>query len=1030
MGLKKGIYEQVVNKEVEDDISSLTGLKATTKKMDKDSSSLIISQYIENFVRKVLEDKSEVHDKIEIANNIICQLASSFPEYEFDSKLIDEKGEALKEVRDEKINTSELERPKTSLIKSRLFSGEKEFRFLDELKKEIVSSDYVDMLVSFIKISGIAMIRKELNEFANKGGKLRVVCTTYMGATDPEVVKEISELPNAEVKISYDTKHTRLHAKSYMFRRNSGFDTAYIGSSNLSKSAITDGREWNLKITCHDQKDVFDRMTEAFETYWNSDEFVDYKEGDYNKLKEAILAERGNGNSNPLISFSFDIRPYPFQEEILDKLEAERKIYGNYKNLVVAATGTGKTVISAFDYKRFVSENRDHHRLLFVAHREEILKQSLSCFRGVLKDPEFGELYSGNNNEINEGQSLFATIQKFDSKDNISRFSPDYFDFIIVDEFHHAAADSYQKLLRHFKPQILLGLTATPERMDDKDILKYFDGQHIAAEIRLPEAIERQLLVPFHYFGVRDSIDLQDLKWSRRGYEISELENVYIYKTEVAKKRAGLIINSIKRYVGDPSEIKCLGFCVSIKHAEFMAECFKDAGLKAVALSSNNRDEERNSARDSIRTGEINYIFSVDLYNEGVDIPEIDTVMFLRPTESLTIFLQQLGRGLRTCPGKEFLTVLDFIGQSNNKYKFENKFKALLNRSNRGVYREIADGYMSLPSGCHIELEKEAMSIILDNIKQTLYGRRTLIHKICNFEKDTGLFFTLENFFAFYEIDPKDFYRQGSFVSLMNEGGIIKREHRSLDKAFDSALLHLTHADSKRWMEYILSVLKAECIQPISDTQDRMLKMFFFTVINRNDENLTCNEVIDAIKDDPYYKREFQDLLEYRIKQLDFVSHPMDDEVPLDIYCTYYRNQILSAFGDNDPSSCKEGVKWYPKHNTDVLLVTLNKSDKYFSPSTMYKDYALSPLKFHWETQNKTSVVSETGKRYINNKSKVLLFVRDAKQDQNRETVPYTFLGPVECESHKGSRPIEIVWKMKYRIPARFIKELSRGLAI
>ena len=692
MSLEKGKYEKKINNEVKKDISSLTGLTAIKKEMDDESSSILISQYVESVVRKILEDKSNVQDKVEIANKLIAQLSSSYPEYDLDSKIIDTKGEALMEVRDERINTKNLERPESSLVTSKLFSGDNGDKLKDEFRKEIVSADSIDMLVSFIKVSGIALIRDKLNEFANKGGKLRVVCTTYTGATDANAVKEISELPNAEVKISYDTKHTRLHAKAYMFRRKSGFDTAYIGSSNLSNAAISNGREWNLKITSHDQKDIFDRMTEAFETYWNSDEFEEYHADDYDKLAGAIALERGSVVKNPLIAYSFDIRPYPFQEAILDKLEAERKIYGNYKNLLVAATGTGKTVISAFDYKRFVAENRDHHRLLFVAHREEILKQSLACFRGVLKDPEFGALYTGNNSEIKEGQSLFATIQKLDSKDNISRFSPDYFDFIIVDEFHHAAADSYQELLSYFKPQILLGLSATPERMDNKPILDYFDGQHIAAEIRLPEAIERQLLVPFHYFGVADGTDLRGLTWSVGGYEKKELENIYVFQTGVARKRAGLIVNSIKRYVGDPNEIKCLGFCVSIRHAEFMAECFKEAGLKAVALSSKSVDEERNSAKDKIRSGEINFIFTVDLYNEGVDIPEIDTVMFLRPTESLTVFLQQLGRGLRTSHGKEFLTVLDFIGQRNKKYNFEEKLMDLMNKKNRGVYREIKDG--------------------------------------------------------------------------------------------------------------------------------------------------------------------------------------------------------------------------------------------------------------------------------------------------------------------------------------------------
>ena len=1029
MSLEKGIYEQVLNNEVKKDISSLTGLTAIKKEMDDESSSILISQYVESVVRKILEDKSNVQDKVEIANKLIAQLSSSYPEYDLDSKIIDTKGEALMEVRDERINTKNLERPESSLVTSKLFSGDNGDKLKDEFRKEIVSADSIDMLVSFIKVSGIALIRDKLNEFANKGGKLRVVCTTYTGATDANAVKEISELPNAEVKISYDTKHTRLHAKAYMFRRKSGFDTAYIGSSNLSNAAISNGREWNLKITSHDQKDIFDRMTEAFETYWNSDEFEEYHADDYDKLAGAIALERGSVVKNPLIAYSFDIRPYPFQEAILDKLEAERKIYGNYKNLLVAATGTGKTVISAFDYKRFVAENRDHHRLLFVAHREEILKQSLACFRGVLKDPEFGALYTGNNSEIKEGQSLFATIQKLDSKDNISRFSPDYFDFIIVDEFHHAAADSYQELLSYFKPQILLGLTATPERMDNKPILDYFDGQHIAAEIRLPEAIERQLLVPFHYFGVADGTDLRGLTWSVGGYEKKELENIYVFQTGVARKRAGLIVNSIKRYVGDPNEIKCLGFCVSIRHAEFMAECFKEAGLKAVALSSKSVDEERNSAKDKIRSGEINFIFTVDLYNEGVDIPEIDTVMFLRPTESLTVFLQQLGRGLRTSHGKEFLTVLDFIGQSNKKYNFEEKFMALMNKKNRGVYREIKDGSLSLPSGCYIEMEKEAMNVVLDNIKQSLNTKTSLIYKLLNFENDTGLPLTIENFLTYYHIEERDFYKHGSFVSLLEKGGRIKRERRKIDDDLDNALKRISYADSVCWLEFLKSLLNSDEQKVNGKMEERMLNMLLFTVFNKNEYNLKSSELLDVIRGDYYYRREFQDLIKYRINHIDFVSYPIGGDVPLDIYCTYNRNQILTAFDYKNPSSMQEGVIYFKDVNTDVLLVTLNKSDKLYSPSTMYKDFAISQDRFHWESQNKTSADSDTGRRYINSSSRVLLFVRESKNDMYGSS-PYTFLGPVECESYKGSRPMEIVWKMKYRIPARFIHDLSRGLAI
>ncbi|MGN1164162.1 MAG: DEAD/DEAH box helicase family protein, partial [Candidatus Ornithospirochaeta sp.] len=551
---------------------------------------------------------------------------------------------------DERTNAKEYQRP-VSLTASMLFPGDVDFPYVVQLKKEIASSDRIDILMSFVKISGISLLRQELDGFAERGGKLRLICTTYTGATEALAVEEMAKRAGTEVKVSYDTGRTRLHAKAFIFYRNTGFHTAYIGSANLSKYALTDGKEWNIKITCHDQKDVFGRMVETFETYWASDEFEYYRNWDYERLSGAILMEKKRSNGKDFSSpstYSFDIRPYPYQEAILDKLQAERERFGYMRNLVVAATGTGKTVVSAFDYKRFRMENKDHSRLLFVAHREEILDQSLSCFRGVLKNPDFGDKYTGSCKTLKEGQNLFASIQMLARDDKYKVFSPTAFDYIVVDEFHHAVASSYRKVLEYFNPKILLGLTATPERMDGKDILSFFSGNRIAAEIRLPEAIERELLVPFHYFGVSDSVDLSSLKWNRGDYDEKELEGVYVLDSIGARKRADLIIRSIENYFGDPSEAKCIGFCVSIRHATFMADFFRSRGLKAITLSKDSSEEERKIARERIRRGEINYIFVVDLYNEGVDIPEIDTVMFLRPTQSLTVFLQQLARGLRT----------------------------------------------------------------------------------------------------------------------------------------------------------------------------------------------------------------------------------------------------------------------------------------------------------------------------------------------------------------------------------------------
>ena len=397
---------------------------------------------------------------------------------------------------------------------------------LSELNKEILSCDSIVLLVSFVKWSGIRCLIESLEEAALNGKKIRIITTSYMGATDEKAIYELAKLPNIEIKISYDTERTRLHAKAYMFKRNTGFTTAYIGSSNISNVALTSGLEWNIKITEQDSFDIVKKFEATFESYWNDGEFVLFTGTDEDKLKLRMALRKENKEEEKENNFLFDIKPYSYQKEILERLDAERKLFNKNKNLVIAATGVGKTVISAFDYKNYCKENKGQvNRLLFVVHREEILKQARDTFRAILKNNNFGELMVGGKTPENIDH-LFVSIQSLNSKKLFEVTSEDYYDFIIVDEFHHAAAPSYQKLLSYYKPKILLGLTATPERNDEKEIFSYFEDR-IGAEIRLPEAIDRKLLSPFQYFAVTDNIDLSKVKWTRKGYDIAELSNVY-----------------------------------------------------------------------------------------------------------------------------------------------------------------------------------------------------------------------------------------------------------------------------------------------------------------------------------------------------------------------------------------------------------------------------------------------------------------------------------------------------------------------
>jgi superfamily II DNA or RNA helicase len=1040
----EGIYEELVTRLIRQKIEEVDGKDYFINKVhiDKIEASSILASHLSRTIKTALnyikgDDQLEL--QIAIANKIIFLLKQELQRDEFSNDLVELEGEILKAVfskidahfSDFDLHLKEIT-PYARLIQSELFTGGNVGLSLEsELRKEIRSSNQIDLLVSFIKFKGIIILEKELNEFTKRGGQLRVITTTYMGASDYKAIQLLSRLDNTQIKISYNSGNERLHAKAYLFKRNTGFHTGYIGSSNFSRSALTDGLEWNLKITTKEVSHIIDKFQKTFDTYWQSADFELFDDSIHKEKLVQSLIQGKAGNGIALNLSFFDIKPFPFQSEILEKLEVERTVHHRNRNLVVAATGTGKTVVSAFDYKKFKREHNSA-RLLFLAHRKEILVQSLSVFRGILQDNNFGELWVDGIVPVSF-EYVFASVQTINNRLKEINLSPDYFDFVVIDECHHLTASSYRGILNYFKPKVLLGLTATPERMDGGDIQEDFHNR-IAAEIRLPEALNRKLLCPFQYFGITDSIDLSQVSWERGRYVASELSSIYTAND----RRVREVISSLEKYTKDLFDISAIGFCVSIEHAKFMAEKFSLAGLKADHLTSTN-NQKRDQIRNELKEKKINYLFVVDIFNEGVDIPEIDTVLFLRPTESLTIFLQQLGRGLRLAENKECLTVLDFVGNSRPEYNFENKFRALIGKTTTTVINEIEDNFPHLPLGCSVILEEKAKQIILKNIHTaTTLNRNQLIQKIQNFQHQTTLDFNLRNFTDFYSLPLQIVYRRGGWKRLCYDAGRLGE----FDTTYES---DITRAISNKWLscrsssyfEFILNLAKKKFnveLEHLSECEKQMLLMLYYDVWQTPGRFESLQYGIQEIGRNKILLDEIVEILELLIDKIDFkeIDIELPYTQPLKVHARYTRDQILAAFGlstfDKKYPS-REGVAECPELNTELLFINLIKSEENYSATTMYDDYAISETLFHWQSQNSAGPKTTKGISYIKHKEsqkKILLFVREKNKDEFKNTMGYVFVGEGLLKDYSGEKPMNIQWELSEPLPTYLWKDAAK----
>jgi len=1008
-----GLYEVIVTKALEAQLANVDHELIRRQSLRSVEAADRIAQLLARQIERALDavpESDRVAIGVEVAQQLLASLGTRLPRTEpaLESPLAP--GEILSAIGvhrpDGTVQTAG--RPLIPLLDTTLLTNAPgEPRVGSQIHTEIASADAIDVVMAFIRTSGIRPLLEALREHCARGRRLRVLTTTYTGSTEAKALDLLQEL-GAEVRISYDLSTTRLHAKAWLFHRHSAFSTAYVGSSNLTHSAQVAGLEWNVRISAARNIDVIKKIEAVFDSYWQGGDFVPY-------LKEAFLDALGrerepSGRGLTLLS-PLEVRLEPFQERMLELLELARS-RGQHRNLLVSATGTGKTVMAAVDYAR-LQTTLPRARLLFVAHREEILQQSLATFRQVLRDHTFGELWVGGMRPA-AFEHIFASVQSLSAAGR-EHLAADHFDVVIVDEFHHAAASSYRFIMDELTPRELLGLTATPERADGLPILHWF-GDRIAAELRLWDAIEQHRLVPFAYYGIHDGVDLRDVPWRRgHGYDDTALTNVYT--SDEAWVR--LVYRQLETHVDNVATIRCLGFCVSVAHAQYMATQFRKLGVAATAVVGTTPDAERRAALRDLAEGRVQVVFSVDLFNEGVDVPGVDTLLMLRPTQSATLFLQQLGRGLRTIEGKTVCTVLDFVGTHRREFRFDLRYRALLGGSRRDLERAVSDGFPFLPAGCHLELDRVARDIVLHSIREAIPSQWPAKVAELRALANSRPTITMADYLAETGLEVGDIYgTKRSWSALRQAAGLPVAPAGPHEEALRRGIGRLQHVDDPQRLDGYRSLLdhpEAPAAAALSGLEQRLLRMLLANladqVVGRDD---SLQSATDLLWSHPQVMVELRELFHVLGDAPSHVQRPALVGIPLQVHSQYTRIEILAAVGEGNgvkTPQWREGVYDAKGAGADLLAFTLDKTSGAFSPTTRYRDYAINRELIHWESQSTTRAENPTGRRYQHHVAlgrSILLFARTRADDR-----AFWFLGPATYVGHQGERPMAVTWRLQ-----------------
>lgn len=945
--------------------------------------------------------------------------------------------------------------------------------FYKTLKYEMLTADRVDFMVSFIRWSGLQLLVRSLDDLRNKGKKVRILTSTYMNVTEPKALSALLEMEHVEVKV-FDTGRVSFHTKAYLFARDSEMNTVIIGSSNLSHSALQTGYEWNVKLPSDNYLRIYQRAQQIFNEMWEDSKAISLTAEWIECYKRKYLESRASKSGTSLINSTTEIvnylitdlnnnpgvqnklvdsdvveekiTPNKMQQKALDALKETRK-QGHDKGVVIAATGTGKTYLSAFDVIEMGAK-----RVLFVAHRDELLENARETFVSVMGDHEqFGKL-TGQSKDWDR-PILFSTIQTLHR--NVERFAPDHFDYIVVDEFHHAEAETYRKVLDHFQPQFLLGLTATPERMDGRDVLELCD-YNVVFEIRLHEALEKGLLAPFHYFGLSDTVDYDQL--DVLGGQFVETSLVQALNTH---ERVEYIISMINKFGHDGEHRRALGFCVNIEHARYMAEEFTLRGLESVYLTGQNDPETRQSMIQRLEdeNDPLEFIFTVNIFNEGVDIPALNLVLFLRPTESATIFIQQLGRGLRKAKDKEFVTILDFIGNYQKSFIVPLALSGQTNHKafDRDALRAtVENDFAQVPDGCFVDLEEISRQKILEKVAEVRMDAKQMLTDLYqNFRRELGKSPEIEDFLYSPNAPSLHYFikKYGSWVDTKKmmrdlnefdqrllsselEVEIVRRLENALPLKwpYEFAVLYVAIRSKKIGVAEVLESLRNRFSIEItaSEHQEHIhramqrLSMSYkkqkwtFGEYDEEEKTFMIDDIIQNVWQHSWITKYLEVRLEFGFKEFQRTHRPdvfFKGEERVVLYQNYSRKDLYYLFKATvSEDAWREGVSVVD--NNYLLFITLIKGDD-VEDRIKYHDYFMSRSDFHWQSRNDTSHASSRGQNYIKHKEKGLnihLFVRKYKK-RFGDTLPFMYLGKVDYVRSHGDKPMNIIWKLQNPLP-------------